>query len=122
MKHLLWIVFMIGCSSSQRTEVVEGLIDCSKADSGALLGLAVEIAGSLLREVTTDQDVLWKAIGAKAAARGAVIGGCVLAQLVKKSEPKPGVAEQALLASRDPARETLEELRAKWGGVRWSVE
>lgn len=121
---LLSVVLLtaLACSGSQRTAALNGVIDCGKADRGALLGLAVEIGASLLREATTDQDVLWKAIGLKAAAKGATIGGCVLAQLVKESEPKPGVAEQALMARPAPGREVLEQLRAQWGGVTWSVE
>lgn len=122
---LLSVVLLtaLACSGSQRTAALNGVIDCGKADRGALLGLAVEIGASLLREATTDQDVLWKAIGLKAAAKGATIGGCVLAQLVKASEAKqPGVAEQALLARPEPGREVLEQLRKQWGGVTWSVE
>lgn len=124
MKHLFALLLLAtACSGAQRTSAVAGLIDCSKADRGALLGLAVEIGASLLREAATDQDVLWKAIGLKAAAKGAAIGGCVLAQLVKASEAKqPGVAEQALLARPEPGREVLEALRKQWGGVTWSVE
>lgn len=114
---------LTGCSKQQRTAALAGVIDCGKADKGALLGLAVEIGASLLREASTDQDVLWKAIGLKAAGKGATIGGCVLARLVKESEQtKPGVAEQALMATAHPGRTELERLRADWGGVRWSVE
>lgn len=116
------ILLATGCSGTQRTAAVKGVIDCGKANKGELLGLAVEIGASLLREAATDQDVLWKAIGLKAAAKGATIGGCVLAQLVKESEPKPGVAEQALMAAPAPGRATLEALRQQWGGVTWSVE
>lgn len=122
MKLLLSLLLLTACSGAQRTAALDGVIDCGKADRGALLGLAVEIGASLLREAATDQDVLWEAIGLKTAAKGATIGGCVLAQLVKESEPKPGVAEQALLARPEPGREVLEQLRKQWGGVTWSVE
>lgn len=124
MKHLCVLLLAFGCATSQHPGIVGNLVDCGKADRGALLGLVTELGVAAVRDVSTDQAVNWKALGLKAAAKGVLLGGCAFAQFVRGfvQPQQPGVAVQALAVEADPAIVELEALRAQWGGVTWSVE
>lgn len=118
----------LACSGPQRTAARSGFVDCGKANKGELLGVAIELAATLWRALTTgaDQKTALKAVGLKAAGKGLVVGGCAGAQffrgLIEESAPATADGAVARSVSASAAAEALEDLRAQWGGVTWSVE
>lgn len=96
------------------------LIDCAKADRGAIEGFLVELGVALYREVGTDQEVAWTPIEDKAVARGATIGGCAIARFVRELH-RDQPAARGLIAAPDPAAAALERVRARLGGVEWQL-
>lgn len=62
-----------------RDHVVPAIIDCTKADAGAINSLIAELEPLLLFEAPD-----WNAIKTRAIREGKVIGGCVLADLVQQ--------------------------------------
>lgn len=120
------LLLSTACGGSQRADAIVGnLVNCAKVDRGELIGLLTEIGVAAVRDATTSQEVNWKALGLKAAAKGVALGGCAFAQFVRGFVAKetPAVADGAVArAVPEPALVELEALRAQWGGVTWSVE
>lgn len=127
---LLSVVLLtaLACSGSKPPleAVKDAVIDCSKVQRGPLLGAVVEIGLMFYHAVTAGSrdPIDADRIEALAVQRGADVGGCALAAFVKGlAQPaKEGVAVSALMAAPDPATTALERLRARLGGVTWSVE
>lgn len=122
------LLLTASCSGSKPPLEVakDAVIDCSKVQRGVLLGAVVEIGLMFYHAVTagSSDPIDADRIEALALQRGADVGGCALAQFVKGlAQPaKDGVAVSALMAAPDPATVALERLRARLGGVTWSVE
>lgn len=119
---LLALVILLGCGpyNPPGPAAKTALIDCAKADQGAILGFLTALGVALYREVGTDQEVSWTPIEDKAVARGATIGGCALARFVAELH-RDTPAARGLVAAPDPAADALERVRARLGGVEWRL-
>lgn len=107
-----------GCAAGKHEAVEAGhaLVDCAKANSGDLVKLVAQLAAAVVKHGD------WHAVEQSAEQAGVTLGGCALAALVAEYT-KPEVPEGAVSRRVPGAADlALEQLRAKFGGVQWSVE
>lgn len=108
------LLFSTSCKKCSDGPVVPvaAIIDCLQQDQGKLGSLAAE-----LLPLITGANPDWSQFYAKAKAAGVSIGGCVAAELINRYlAPPPGNAAPSPEAGK-VARETMEKLRADFGGA-----
>jgi hypothetical protein len=119
---LAFLVLIASCSAC-RTEYIDpvthDVVDCTKANSGAIVALIATFATDVLNGGGLD----WGIIRQQAITAGKDIGGCALAMFTQHLlAPAPGVRAPDPLDAQN-ALDTLESVRVEFGGkVVWQDE